>query len=1155
MRISKKILACALSILMAISMMPFTVFAATDREVATGAELKTAVANAQDGDTIKFTADLTLTAAQVGFKVDKDLTFDLNGHTISGPANGNVGKTVDPLNKTEVMFVTGTSDNITEVVFKDSVGGGSWTYTYTGSSQAFFCDVRDYATVTVQSGTYTASNLNYAGAIFYVRSATAQLDIEDGTFNVVNGSKTDNAVYANNGTTVINGGTFNANTSTDTSVSINSSATVTFNDGDFNAKTSLPSSSTKIAVNGGTFKNYDGSVSTLPGKYTADDKVIDTTTGEVTSVDPTTVAKIDNAQYSTLEAAIAAVPASGTIKLIDDVTVASTIEITDGKNFTINTNGYDISSTVRVFNIRHGGLSISGTGTLSTTAANAAVGVYGSTNSSDANYSKFTLQTYATIDAPNGYGVMVGANGTSSFGSVVTIYGTITSKWGVYINGNVAQTDSANAAKFTIGTTSTAASISASNADSVIYAAGYANWTINNANLTGGSAIYIKSGNMTVKNGTFTANGAAADYAFNTNGCDITGDCVIIDSCGYPGSVPTVTINGGTFTSTNGEAVASYAKQDDPLYPTADFPRVDNVIPGTSTAVFSSNVTALAAEGYETTYDATAGGYVVAEDEHTVAIANGVKFDSFEEALASISTVTSTTHSKASDPTYEYKTYVADGEIKLMQDVDGNGLIIGEGSDLTIDFNGFTYDVKANPVGSNGTETIGVQLLKDSDVTFKNGTLTSTADWDVYVVRLIQNYSDLTLDNMNISMNGNFFDQTTMANCNGTVVINDSTVSAPDFSEYNYTVEEAAELLGAQVFTVGTFSTYPAVSVEVTGDSTINGNVKVDNDTDAGTAALTLTSGTLNGDIVVDDANAALEDTTVTKGAAFNQEAPEGYAWTDNGDGTASLTVKNTASLTLDGDIKLNFQLKSADAATYEIIAPDATKQALDADGQTVEGDVENGAATGSVTLAPAQLNETVTVKFYDANGSELANESFTYSGVQYAKGLAASADEKEANLGKAILKYAKAAQDAFDGSYTDAVDLSGVDFTNYTEQALSGATYKGATNAANGVIKGVSFICFNKTGLRFYYGGDSEVVSGGVLGAINGDESNLAVDVYDIESDDFDDVQTVEFADGTYIEYSVNSALYNCRNLTGTNLALATALYNYGYYSAAFFA
>ena len=293
-------------------------------------------------------------------------------------------------------------------------------------------------------------------------------------------------------------------------------------------------------------------------------------------------------------------------------------------------NGKSITTNVRAFNIRHGDLTLkNGTLNANFTGANSAVAVYGSTNSSDANYSKFTLQSTATINAPNGYGAMIGANSGAAFGAVVTISGTINSKYGVYVNGNIAQTDSANAAKFNVYGT-----VIASSENAAVYGAGYANWTFGTTSassapavLTGGSGIYVKSGNVTINKANITANGEKTDYKFNTNGAEATGDAIIIDSCGYPGSVPAVTIKGGTITSANGAAVASYTKQDDPLYPTADFPRVDEVIPATSTAVFSSDVSDLAEDGYVTVYDEAKGGYVVEEVTDGYYLTVGSKID------------------------------------------------------------------------------------------------------------------------------------------------------------------------------------------------------------------------------------------------------------------------------------------------------------------------------------------------------------------------------------------------------------------------------------------------------------------------------------------------------------------------------------------------
>src|SRR5699024_7060389 len=60
---------------------------------------------------------------------------------------------------------------------------------------------------------------------------------------------------------------------------------------------------------------------------------------------------------------------------------------------------------------------------------------------------------------------------------------------------------------------------------------------------------------------------------------------------------------------------------------------------------------------------------------------------------------------------------------------------------IIFDLKGFTYTVTNPTSGSSGTETNGFQLLQNSIVTFKDGTLSSELGNII-----IQNYSDLTLD-------------------------------------------------------------------------------------------------------------------------------------------------------------------------------------------------------------------------------------------------------------------------------------------------------------------------------------------------------------------------------------------------------------------------
>lgn len=96
-----------------------------------------------------------------------------------------------------------------------------------------------------------------------------------------------------------------------------------------------------------------------------------------------------------------------------------------------------------------------------------------------------------------------------------------------------------------------------------------------------------------------------------------------------------------------------------------------------------------------------------------------------------------------------------DGDtIYLLDNLEGAGIGIfaPDVKDFTIDFGGFTYTCVGHAVGSPGTQSQAFHLEKSADKTPKvklqNGTLTATEDSGVK--RLIQNYCDLTLTNMNL---------------------------------------------------------------------------------------------------------------------------------------------------------------------------------------------------------------------------------------------------------------------------------------------------------------------------------------------------------------------------------------------------------------------
>lgn len=79
-------------------------------------------------------------------------------------------------------------------------------------------------------------------------------------------------------------------------------------------------------------------------------------------------------------------------------------------------------------------------------------------------------------------------------------------------------------------------------------------------------------------------------------------------------------------------------------------------------------------------------------------------------------------------------------------------------------------------VGSTGTETNGFQILKDSNITMQNGTISAGK----YAKILIQNYSDLKLNNLTLdAKDSNSIDYVMSNNCGNVQIIGNSSIYAP----------------------------------------------------------------------------------------------------------------------------------------------------------------------------------------------------------------------------------------------------------------------------------------------------------------------------------------------------------------------------------------
>lgn len=158
---------------------------------------------------------------------------------------------------------------------------------------------------------------------------------------------------------------------------------------------------------------------------------------------------------------------------------------------------------------------------------------------------------------------------------------------------------------------------------------------------------------------------------------------------------------------------------------------------------------------------------------------------------------------------------VKDGEtIELTRNVtDAEGITVPSGKNFTIDFKGKEYIVTGPGAGSPNTETNAFQFLKDSTITMKNGTIKVGENASKNnIARIIQNYADLTLEDMtfetaNLGQN----EDCALSFNNGNIVFKGNTsIHTSD-----------ADVIAFDVYK---FNSYP--SVKVTFDESFTGKIE-----------------------------------------------------------------------------------------------------------------------------------------------------------------------------------------------------------------------------------------------------------------------------------------------------------------------------------------
>lgn len=155
--------------------------------------------------------------------------------------------------------------------------------------------------------------------------------------------------------------------------------------------------------------------------------------------------------------------------------------------------------------------------------------------------------------------------------------------------------------------------------------------------------------------------------------------------------------------------------------------------------------------GFDVVTDPDFGG----DEDLNLFFVGGVGYKSFDEAVNAVP--------KTGEETI----------IEVSQNTSGNGIKTSNGQNIVIDLGGNTFNIDGETVGSSGTPTNGLQLLKGSKVTIKNGTIKSTK---AYI--LIQNYCDLTLEDVTLDVSGSTVDKAgtyALSNNHGTVKLLGST--------------------------------------------------------------------------------------------------------------------------------------------------------------------------------------------------------------------------------------------------------------------------------------------------------------------------------------------------------------------------------------------
>ena len=649
--------------------------------------LQEAITAASPGQTIKLCKDIDPSQP---IEVSKTLTLDLAGHKIS-----NTSPIWDDSKKHWSLIRVANEGNLT------LTGNGILE---ASQDDCYAVDLYD-----------TGSNCT----------------IEDGTFigNV-------HAVYVFAGNLTVNGGTF----SVKQKYSEEYPDEYVLNCYDDNYKNATAS----ITVNGGIFQGFNPQDCRAEGEGTnfCSDKCIVTSEekdGITTyTVAPLTaenaVAQVEENYFDSLEEAISKAESGDTVVLLKSTTGNGNINISDGREITLNLNGFNVGFAQNgKINLTHGILNLMGRGMLyEEEPYYAPVMLYGA-KTDQADYTVITVGEDVILQGWSG--LFVDYNeAQKAYGVKATVYGTLNSVrdytgaggHAFYINGTIKDTDG-NVPEFILD----GATLNTEDGNGM-YLAGYAKTTITDSTIISNSedstGIEIRAGELEITDSTII--GGNGEYTEAPNGNGSTSSNVALAVTQHTTKLPIkITVNSGTF-SANAAFVQANPQENGP----EDIDKVTLEINGGdfNGLVYSENKTKFISGG-NFTHDPSeylAEGKVAVESDepgynYMVAEAN-------TEAPAEVVTAEPDANVSESITGEEDKEAA-----KAIQSALDANVVSGDG--LT---------AAANTVAKNNTVTTNPEVLKQLNKVLPNGSEEATADNTTIV---IQPYMDISIDAVNMA--------------------------------------------------------------------------------------------------------------------------------------------------------------------------------------------------------------------------------------------------------------------------------------------------------------------------------------------------------------------------------------------------------------------